>query len=108
MNEQQQQKIAGYLGLAQRAGKIAAGDSAAKEAILKGRAHLVVLALDAAESVQEDFVALAEAAEIPLISWPDKTDLGRIVGKSRRGALALQDAGFAKAIKKVLQTSESL
>lgn len=101
MNEAQYRRIAGYLGLAQRAGKIAAGDAAAKTALIKGRAHLLVLAEDAADSVKRELTALA-GESVPQLYWPDKADLGRIVGKSRRGALVLNDEGFARAIAKVL------
>lgn len=97
MNEQQELRIANYLGLAQRAGKIAAGDAAAKEALLRGRACLLVLAEDAAPQVKQELSGLA-GHSVPLISWRGKDDLGRIVGKSRRGALALLDPGFAAAI----------
>lgn len=107
MNSKQQNKIAGYLGLAQRAGRIAAGDSSAREALLKGRAALLIIAEDAAASVQEELRALAETAQVPLLMWPDKVNLGLIVGKSRRGALALLDQGFATAILKVLQSEKS-
>lgn len=100
MNEAQRARVAGYLGLAQRAGKIAAGDTAAKTALLKGRACLLVLAEDASAAVREELLALA--GSVPVLFWPDKNDLGLIVGKSRRGALALLDEGFAGAIAKVL------
>lgn len=101
MNEEQRRRIAGYLGLAQRAGKIAAGDAAAKTALSKGKAWLLVLAEDAADGVKAELRALA-GEEVPVLFWPDKRDLGLIVGKSRRGALALTDEGFARAIEKVL------
>lgn len=101
MNEVQRRRIAGYLGLAQRAGKIAAGDAMAKTALATGRACLLILAEDAAPAVKRELLALA-GEEVPVLVWPDKTDLGLIVGKSRRGALALSDEGFARAIAKVL------
>jgi len=101
MNDQQQQRVAGYLGIAQKAGKIAAGDTAAKEALIKGKASMLVLAEDAAPKVKEELTALAEG--VPVIYWPDKDGLGYLVGKSRRGALVVLDEGFAKAIRKVLE-----
>ncbi|MEG1998024.1 MAG: hypothetical protein RR051_06240 [Clostridiales bacterium] len=36
-NEEQEQKVAGYLGIAQKAGKIAAGDAVAMAALNAGR-----------------------------------------------------------------------
>ena len=100
MNEKQKMRIANYLGLAQRAGKIAAGDMLAKNALINGRAEMLILADDAAEKVKEELLAIAKEC-VPVLSWPTKAELGYIVGKSPRGALALLDNGFAKAIKKV-------
>lgn len=105
MQATEQAKIAGYLGIAQRAGKIAAGDMASREALKKGKAYLLVLAADASPQVKQELLALAED-EIPVLEWPDKLDLGRIVGKSRRGALAVLDQGLAKAIVAQMPSSE--
>ena len=79
MNEEQRRRIAGYLGLAQRAGKIAAGDSAAKTALVKGKAELLVLAEDAADSVKAELQALA-GEEVPVPgpsqrSWEHHNDI---------------------------------
>ena len=96
-------RIAGYLGIAQKAGKIAAGDNMALEALKKGRAVMLVLAEDAADTVKQELSDMAAAMQVPVLIWANKTDLGLIVGKSRRGALALLDQGFADAINKVLK-----
>lgn len=103
LDQQRRQRTAGYLGLAQRAGKIAAGDAAAKDALLHGRACLLVLADDAAPQVRQELAALATASKVPVLPWSGKDDLGRIVGKSRRGAVALLDKGFAAAIGKLYE-----
>ena len=101
MDERQKERLGGYLGIAQRAGKIAAGDTLAKEALLRGKAFLLVLAEDSSPQVREELLALV-GDELPVLFWPDKCDLGRLVGKSRRGALAVLDSGLAKAMLKVL------
>lgn len=99
--EQQNQKIAGYLGIAQKAGKIAAGDNMVKEALKKNKVALLVLAEDVSQEVRKELTMLAEMKGIDILEGPNKIDLGLIVGKSRRGALGVLDQGFAKAIKKV-------
>lgn len=101
MDERQRERLAGYIGIAQRAGKIAAGDMLAKEALQRKKARLLVLAEDISPQVREELLALA-GEQMPVLSWPDKYDLGRLVGKSRRGALAVLDMGLAKAMLKVL------
>lgn len=104
MNERQKDRLAGYIGIAQRAGKIAAGDTLAKEALRRRKACLLILAEDISPQVRDELLFLAGPA-LPVLFWPDKCDLGRLVGKSRRGALAVLDAGLAKAMQKVLTGS---
>ena len=101
-NETQLSRIAGYLGIAQKAGKIVAGDNLAKEALIKKKAELLVLANDAAQWVKDELISLAEAESVPMVFWPDKTGLGLLVGKSPSGALVVLDKRFAKAIVKVI------
>lgn len=63
--------------------------------------ELLILAKDASSEVKEVLTGLAQEKGICIISWPDKIDLGLIVGKSQRGSLAVTDRGFAEAIKKI-------
>lgn len=104
LNEKQSARIAGYLGIAQKAGLISAGDNMVKEALIKEKAEMLVIACDAAPSVKEELTSLAQSQAVPVIQWPNKMDLGLIVGKSRRGALAVLDKGFAEAISKVVES----
>ena len=101
MSEQEKKKISGYLGIAQRAGKIVAGNNMVKEALEKKRVKLLVIADNASNEVKSSLSLLAQKNGICVISWPTKDELGLIVGKSRRGALGVLDDGFAQAIKKV-------
>lgn len=102
-NDAQRKKIAGYLGIAQRAGRIAAGDNIVKDALGKNKAELLVVADDASSKVKDELNRLAEDKGVDILNWPDKINLGLIVGKSRRGAVAVLDKGFAQAIKKVME-----
>ena len=94
-------RIGNYLGLAMKAGMVAAGDMAAKKALQAGQAHLLVLACDISPVVAKELIFLAEQYHLPLLWWPDMHNLGLMVGKSRRGALAILDKGFAAAILKL-------
>jgi len=99
---QQEKKIAGYIGIAQKAGKIAAGDAAALAAIEKGKVFLAIIAADAATTVRQGIEDAATGKNVPIIFWRDKIDLGYIIGKSRRGAIAVLDQGLAAAILKIV------
>ncbi|NLF80455.1 MAG: hypothetical protein GX572_04595 [Clostridia bacterium] len=102
LSDEQKSRIAGYLGLAQKAGRIVAGDQMVKEALLKNRLHLLVLADDVAETVRRELTALAAERNVAILTLASKDQLGLIVGKSRRGALGLLDSGFAAAIAKII------
>ena len=91
-------RVGSYFGLAMKAGMVAAGDRAAEKALKTGRAHLLVLARDISPHVAIELVTIAQKRNLPLLWWPDKDSLGLKVGKSRRGALAITDKGFAKSI----------
>lgn len=73
MNEQQRKKIAGYLGIAQRAGKIAAGDNMVKDALHKNRVKLLVLADDASAEVRTTLSQLDQEKKVALLDWQAKT-----------------------------------
>lgn len=103
LSAEQRRRIAGYLGIARKAGCITAGDQMVKEALLKNQLHLLVLAADVAESVRSELIRLAEQREVAILVMASKEELGLIVGKSRRGALGVLDPGFAAAIKKVME-----
>jgi ribosomal protein L7Ae-like RNA K-turn-binding protein len=96
-------RIANYVGLAQRAGKIAAGDVPALSAVKNGKAKMLLIADDAANQVKEVLSGACRDKKIKLYYWQHKAALGYMVGKSARGALAVLDAGFAVAIEKLLQ-----
>ncbi len=95
-----ERKISGYLGIAQKAGKLAAGDLAAAKALRQGDAFLLVLAADAAPQVKEELLLLR--GDTPFIYWKNKSELGKAVGKSPRGAAAVLDEGLAAAIRKTI------
>ena len=93
---QKDDKIRGYIGIAQKAGKVAAGDTMVMEALKRKDVSLVIIAADAAESVVGEIQRACGTVRI--IRWRTKAELGLCTGKSPRGAIAVLDRGFAKAI----------
>jgi ribosomal protein L7Ae-like RNA K-turn-binding protein len=89
-------KLAGMLGLARRAGALAVGRSACKQAALQGRVALLILARDAGPSAGRD--AGADAARRTLRCDADKAELGRWVGRSSVAVVAVTDANLAAGI----------
>jgi ribosomal protein L7Ae-like RNA K-turn-binding protein len=70
----------------------------AREALRAGAAHLVVCATDGSDAQRRKVEALATAREIPVLSGPDRAELGRLVGSVPVTAIAVTDAALAKEI----------
>ena len=100
MNEQ---KILSLLGLATKAGKLAHGDSAVKEALLKGKAFLVITAGDCGENTREKVIKLCETKKTEIVTFSTKKDIGKAVGRDDKAVVALLDDGFAGAVKKLFE-----
>ncbi len=95
-------RVLGLLGLARRAGKLALGSQAVRQAILRGSADMVVLATDASSRTSKDFYAQAQAAGIPVIKLTEMEAVGRAVGSSPLAVCAVCDQDFSRGIASIL------
>lgn len=95
--------ICSLLGLARRAGKLAAGDEPVRELSRSGVVRVVLLASDAGAAVSRQARFLAERAEVPLLTLPvTGAELGGALGRKTCAVCALSDSGFAaKAAEKL-------
>lgn len=89
-----------FIGLAQKAGKTAGGETAAWAAIRSGRARLVLIAEDASANTKKKFVNQCCYRQVPYRISQKKAMLGRAVGKGERSVLAILDESFAAGIMK--------
>lgn len=96
-------KILSYLGLAQKAGKIAAGEFMTETAIKDKKAKLVLIAAEASENTKKKFVDSATYYNVPIYFFGDKEELGHCLGKEFRASVAVLDDGFATAMKKQME-----
>lgn len=89
------ERILGYLGLANRAGKIISGGSLVSDAIRgKIKPGLVLVAADVSESIGEKIVILAGVHHIACDRVLTKNEFGNILGKAPRSAIAVKPGGF--------------
>ena len=99
--EDKQHKIYNYVGLAQKAGKVKAGDMLSLDALNKGNVRLMIAAKDLAPKVEQELKEALVKDNIPVIVLGTKLELGLAVGKSHRGLVAILDEGFTKAMVKL-------
>ena len=95
-------KALSMLGMSLKAGRLALGESAARKALLSGKAELVIFASDCADNTRKKLELLCEKQNTPIIIFSVKENLGKALGKDGKAVLALTDKGFAEAIKKII------
>ena len=95
-----QDRVLSLLGIAARAGRIAAGNFSAEEAVRKRKARLVILAEDAQANTVKKFTDKCSYYKIPLRWYGTKETLGHAVGREPRACIAVTDQGFADSILK--------
>ena len=93
-------KILSYIGLAQKAGKAAAGEFLTEKAIQERKAELVLVSEEASANTKKKFIDSATYYSVPVYLFGEKDELGHAMGKEFRASLAITEPGLAKAIMK--------
>lgn len=100
-----EQRISGYLSMANKAGVTVSGGEAVERS-LKGRKVpcLLVLATDVSTAIAEKLVGMAARAAVPVAQVLSKESLGHLLGKeSDRSAVAVLSDGFAWSLVKEIE-----
>jgi uncharacterized protein len=100
-----EQRISGYLALANKAGATVSGGEAIERS-LKGAKlpRLLVLATDISPAIAEKLVGMAARAAVPVVTGAVQGSLGQLVGKeSDRSAVAVMSDGFAWSLVKEIE-----
>ena len=99
-------KALSLISLATKAGRTASGEFCTENEVKSGKAELVVVAADASDNTKKKFQNMCDFYEVPIYFYGDKDTLGHAMGKEFRASLAVTDAGFAKGIRKQLDTEK--
>jgi predicted RNA-binding protein YlxR (DUF448 family) len=98
------ERIIGYIGLANRAGKVISGGSMVTDALRsKVKPGLVLVALDVSEAIGEKIVTLAGVHGIACEKVMTKVEFGAILGKAPRSAVAVKSSGFVRQLVQVIE-----
>ena len=100
-------KALSMISLATKAGKTKSGEFMTEKEVKEGNAHLVIVAEDASDNTKKKFQNMCDYYKVPIYFYGDKDNLGHAMGKEFRASLAVTDAGFAKGIRKHLDTEEN-
>lgn len=100
-------KALSLVSLATKAGKTASGEFCTEREVKTGMAELVIVAEDASDNTKKKFKNMCNFYEVPIYFYGDKDTLGHAMGKQFRASLAILDEGFAKGIRKHMDTEEN-
>ncbi|MCI9615244.1 ribosomal L7Ae/L30e/S12e/Gadd45 family protein [Lachnospiraceae bacterium 62-26] len=102
-----QSKALSLIGLAMKAGRTASGEFCTEKEVKSGNAELVIVAGDASDNTKKKFKNMCDYYHVPVCFYGDKDTLGHAMGKQFRASLAILDEGFAKGIRKHIETEEN-
>jgi ribosomal protein L7Ae-like RNA K-turn-binding protein len=97
----------GLLGLGAKAGRLAIGVEAAREALRRGAAEGLVLAADASARARDRLVALAGHRAVPVLRGPTAAELGRVLGgRPPVHGVAVLDRQLARGLRAYLEAED--
>jgi len=91
------------ISISMKAGKVAAGEFAAEQAIRSGSAELVIVSEDASANTKKKFCNMADYRSIPFAVFLPKSELGALIGKGDRSSVVITDANLAREIRAQLE-----
>ncbi len=98
-----EERIASYVALANKAGKVVSGSDSVDEAIRKQRAGLVIIASDVSSDIGLKVNRLAARFSIPCFKVLSRDRLASLLGKGLRSAVAIAPGGFVAAVTKEIE-----
>jgi ribosomal protein L7Ae-like RNA K-turn-binding protein len=103
--EYYKRKLASYMGLAAKAGKIAAGTNTCIFTMAKGKAGLLIIAEDLADNSREKLMTAARQNEVEVRVFGQADDLAHYTGKYGAGAFCVTDSNFAEVIVQTIDNT---
>ena len=103
VSQQLHSRIIGLIGLANKAGLITGGGSMVIDALRsKKKPGLVIVATDVSEAIGDKIIHAAAAHHVPQRRAVTKDDIGAILGKAPRSAIAVASGGFVAQLVKAI------
>lgn len=98
-------KALNLISLAQKAGKVRAGEYLTMKTLKEGRACLTVIAADTSENATKRIMKACDVYGCRAVVFGSKKELGHFVGAADKSVVSLTDQGFSKALLKLLGQS---
>ncbi len=95
-------RILNFISIAQKAGKVQAGEYLTMKALKEGTAYLVIIAEDTSEKARARLKRAGESFLCDTAVYGTKASLGRFTGNREKSVICITDEGFSASLKKQL------
>ncbi|MEG0352774.1 MAG: ribosomal L7Ae/L30e/S12e/Gadd45 family protein [Cellulosilyticaceae bacterium] len=96
-------RIYQLLAICQKGRNIISGEFSVKQAVLSQEAYLVIVTEDASENTKKFFKDKCAYRKIPQLIWGSRDEMGMILGKADRVAVAVLDVKLAEKVKNMIE-----
>jgi len=99
------QRVLRMVGLGVRSRGAVVGVERVREAAMRGKLALAVVASDASQHSLSKVVPLLVARHVRVVHAPSASDLGRAVGREQTAAVGIVDRQLAQGIRELMDLS---
>jgi predicted RNA-binding protein YlxR (DUF448 family) len=103
LTEKLEDRVASYVALANKAGKVISGSDMVADAIKKKSTGLVLIAADVSVEIGQKIAYNASRASIPCYYALTRDRIGALIGKGLRSAVAIQPGDFVAVVMKEIE-----
>ena len=105
MNEVDQRKLLRLVGLGVRGRGAVVGVDQVREAVMRGKLSLAVIAPDASRHSLDKVVPLLNARRVQVLEAPSASALGAAVGREATAVVGIVDANLARGIRELVDAA---
>lgn len=98
VGEKLESRIASYISLANKGGKVVSGSDQVMERLKQGGAGILFVATDISVDIGEKFRGVAKLKGVRCMTLFTKEQLGGLIGKELRSVLVILESGFVGSI----------
>ena len=103
-----QNRVLGLIGIAMKAGKISFGTESVKEATLKKKAKLVIIAENGSDRLKKEFIQLCEKCKVPIATFCTIEQISQAIGKQNKAVICIKDKNLSEEIYKIICGGEAI
>ena len=101
MDEARRRKLLRLIGLGVRGRLAVVGVNQVREAVLRGKLAMAVVAPDASANSLDKVVPLLAARHVEMVEGPSAVELGEAVGRTATAVIGITDGQLAKGIRDI-------